>query len=127
MKRAGGRRYAASAVSPDRCPEQVLALRITPLSAGRTTRVHDRPVRCTAQKGSSRQSAPPPTVSKIVSTNRVDVGGLQWIPEEHGFTRKPRDSRSLATKDERHRLVTKCHQPRFETSRAYKKRGERNK
>jgi hypothetical protein len=29
------------------------------------------------------------------------------------------DSRTLATKDERHRLVTKCGLPRFKTSRAY--------
>jgi hypothetical protein len=33
------------------------------------------------------------------------------------------DSRTLATKDERHHLVTKCRPPRFETSRAYKESG----
>jgi hypothetical protein len=39
------------------------------------------------------------------------------------FGQKLRDCRTLATKDERHRLVTKCRLPRFETSDA-SSRGE---
>jgi hypothetical protein len=60
-----------------------------------------------------------PTVSKIVSMNRVDGGGSQWTGEDCALDRKLRDCRTLATRDERHRLVTKCRLPRFETSRAY--------
>ena len=49
------------------------------------------------------------SVSKSVSTNRVDSGRLGWTRGDSRFDRKPRDSRTLATKDEWHRLFTKCH------------------
>jgi hypothetical protein len=63
------------------------------------------------------------SVSKSVSTNRVDSGGLEGTREECGSGRMRWDSRTLATKDERHRLFTKCHLPGFESRSAHNEKG----
>lgn len=54
-------------------------------------------------------------VSKNVSKTRVDSGVLQWTREDNCFDRNRCDSRTLATKDEQHRLLTKCRPQGFET------------
>jgi hypothetical protein len=54
-----------------------------------------------------------------LSKNQADSGRLGKTAAESRPRRKPWDSRTIATKDERHHRLEKCRLPRFETSRAY--------
>ncbi len=59
------------------------------------------------------------SVSKIVSKNWVDSGGLEGTREDKQAARKTRNPRTLATKGERHRQFAKCHSLGFDSRRLH--------
>ena len=65
------------------------------------------------------EARPSPRLQNL-SKNGVDSGGKRRTWEDDQTRRKRRDSRTLATKDERHRFVSKWHPLGFETYRAYR-------
>src|ERR1019366_5257328 len=60
----------------------------------------------------------------MVSKNQVELGGRSRTQGDSGTNGKWRDSRTLATKNERHRVLTRCRLPGFETYRADKEFAE---
>jgi hypothetical protein len=64
-----------------------------------------------------RIDAPVPSRLQNLSTNRVDSRGLTRTREDAPTTRKPKDLRTLATKDERHRQLGKVRSLGFKSSR----------